>query len=551
MHRFNAFVPRRFLRDERGGIAIIACAFFMVGIACAALAVDAGSLYLEKRKAQGIADLAAMAAAGDLAHAQAAARATLIANKMNMGETTLTVELGHYEANASKAVAARFSIGALPINAARVTVTKPGRIYFAKSIANDCCQMTVTALAANAQLATFSLGTRLAALREGVVNNLLGGLLGGNVNLSLVDYNAIASANVGLLQFGKALATQLHLTGVSYNDVLSANASVGDVLSALIAVTPSASAQVALKKILNQSSAATVRVPLPSMVSFGPLGYLGVSDPVTGVDPQFNIMDIVNAATTISGNGKLLNLDLGATIPGVASLKLDVAIGQPAQQSPWAAVGQAGAKVHTAQIRARLVAEIGGTGLLAATRVRLPIFISGAYADGQLSNIACAANGTGSVSVSAKPGIAYAAIGEVSNADLTDFSSNPVPAKATMVDLLLIKVQGRTNPAVEVTNTSASTLTFSQADIDNKTVKRVLTRNIVETLVTSTVGNLDLELGPLTTNAVKPLINGLLSAVLAPLDQVVYTLLSSLGIRLGEVDVRVHGVRCGGAVLVG
>lgn len=541
----------RFCRDDKGGIAIIACAFFMVGIACAALAVDVGSLYLEKRKSQGIADLAAMAAAGDLAHAEAAARATLVANKMNMQETTFTVELGHYEANASKAVAARFVIGALPYNAARVTVTKPGKIFFAKTFADNCCQMTVTALAANAQLATFSLGTRLAALREGVVNSMLSGLLGGSVNLSVADYNAIASANVGLLQFGKALATQLNLTGVSYNEVLTANASVGNVLNALAAVTTSASAQVALRKIANQSSAASVSVPLPSMVSFGPLGYLGVSDPITGVDPQFNLMDIVNAATTIAGNGKLISIDLGATIPGVASLTLDVALGQPAQQSPWAAVGQAEAKVHTAQMRARLVAEVGGTGILAATRVRLPIFISGAYADGRLTNIACAADGTGSVTVGAKPGVAYATVGEVSDADLTNFNSNPVATKATMVDLLLIKVKAYTDPAIQVTNTSESSVTFSQSDINNKTIKRVSTRNIVETLVSSLVSGLHLELGPLTTSAVTPLIGGLLAPVASPLDQVVYTLLSSLGIRLGEVDVRVHGVRCGGSVLAG
>jgi uncharacterized membrane protein len=360
-----------------------------------------------------------------------------------------------------------------------------------------------------------------------------------------------AAANVGLLQFSKALATQLNLTGVSYNDLLSANVTVGNVLNALAAVTPSGSAQVALKKIANQSNAGTVKVPLPSMISFGPLGNLGVSDPITGVDPQFNIMDIVNAATTIAGNGKLISVDLGASIPGVASLQLDVAIGQPAQQSPWAAVGQKEAKVHTAQIRARLVAEVGGTGLLAATRVRLPIYISGAYADGRLANIACAADGTGSVTVAAKPGIAYAAIGEVSNADLTTFTSNPVPTKATMVDLLLIKVKGYSNPAIQATNTSESQVTFSQADINNKAVKRVSTKNMVETLVSSLVTGLQLELGPLTTGAVTPLIGSILAPVVSPLDQVVYTLLSSLGIRLGEVDVRVHGVRCGGAVLSG
>jgi Flp pilus assembly protein TadG len=144
-----------FRRDDHGGIAIIASAFFMVGITCSALAIDVGSLYLEKRNAQSITDLAAMAAAGDLAHAEAAARATLVANKIDIAAATVKVDLGHYDPKLATAVSARFTAGALPYNAARVTVTKPGRIFFAKTFVDDCCTMTVTAMSANAPAGRF------------------------------------------------------------------------------------------------------------------------------------------------------------------------------------------------------------------------------------------------------------------------------------------------------------------------------------------------------------------------------------------------------------
>lgn len=535
--------------DTRGGIAIMSGALFSVAIICAAFAVDLGSMYLEKRRTQGIVDLAAMAAAGDIANAQAAAEATLRANNINLNGSELQLEMGHYKPEVTTAVGARFQVGVLPLNAVRVTLRRPVDIYFARVFMNDCCSISVTALAANAQVATFSLGSRLAALRDGVVNQLLGGLLGGNVSLTAVDYNAIASANVGMFEFGQALATRLNIDAVTYKDVLDANVTVGDVINALASIAPDSTTRAALNSLAAQSSASFVTVPLQQVLSYGPLENMKLGEGLTFPDPRFNVMDLVTAAATISGNGRLISLDVGATIPGVAKLTLDVAIGDPVQQSPWAAVGEVGATVNTAQIRVRLVAEVGGQGLLAATRVRLPIYIDGAYATGRLANIACAADGSGSVSVAARPGIVAAHIGEVSNWDLTSFSPLVSPAKATIVDLALIKVKGRAS--IDVTNTSESTVSFSQAEIDNLTVKRVSTQNITETLVGSLLSRLSLELGPLTLPAVDPLVRNILTGVAAPLDQVVYTLLSTLGIRLGEVDVRVHGVRCRNSVLAG
>lgn len=539
----------RLRSDTHGGIAIMSGALFSVAIVCAAFAVDLGSMYLEKRRTQGIVDLAAMAAAGDIGRARAAAEATFNANHVSLSGADLEVELGHYKPEVSTAIGARFQVGVQPLNAARVTLRRPVNIFFAKVFMSDCCSVRVTALAANAQVATFSLGSRLAALRDGVVNQLLGGLLGGNITLTAVDYNSIASANVGLFQFGQALATQLNINAVTYKDVLDANVTVGDVIKALASVAPDSATRASLNSLAAQSSASFVRVPMSQVLSYGPLENQKLSEALNFPDPRLNIMDLVTAAATISGNGRLISLDLGASIPGLAKLTLDVAIGDPVQQSPWAGVGEVGATVNTAQIRVRLVAEVGGQGLLAATRVRLPIYIDGAYATGRLANIACAADGTGSVSVAARPGIVAAHIGEVTNWDLSSFNPHVSPAKATIVDLALIKVKGRAS--VDVTNTSESTVTFSQTEINNLTVKRVSTKNIAETLVSSLLSRLSLELGPLTVPAVDPLVRNILTGVAAPLDQVVYTLLSTLGIRLGEVDVRVHGVRCRNSVLTG
>ena len=70
------------------------------------------------------------------------------------------------------------------------------------------------------------------------------------------------------------------------------------------------------------------------------------------------------------------------------------------------------------------------------------------------------------------------------------------------------------------------------------------------------IGELDLDvrvgglgLG-LTSGAVRTALAASLGAVADPLDAAVYSLLSALGLRIGEADIRVQGVRCGRAVLV-
>ncbi len=66
--------------DARGTVAAIVCILLTVILWCGAFAVDVGSLYADRRRAQSAADLAAMAAAADLARAEDAARATLLDN---------------------------------------------------------------------------------------------------------------------------------------------------------------------------------------------------------------------------------------------------------------------------------------------------------------------------------------------------------------------------------------------------------------------------------------------------------------------------------------
>ena len=549
---------RRFVRNSAGSIAILSAAALPLSIGALALAVDMGSLYIERRQAQSAADLAAMAAAADLDHAEAAVAATLQANGID-STRSLTVIKGHYSPDPALPRESRFRPATDPINAVEVTFSKPGRIFFASVFIDQPIEMEVRALAANASLATFSIGSRLLAVRDGLLNALLSAMLGSSINLSAMSYESLINADIQLLGFMNALATEVNVTAGTFNDVLNASMTAGNVLNAAAATTAAdgnSSASAALQALAGQAGSASLSTPLSTLINLGPLGSASLAQPPPGLDAGVNAMDLVNGTAALANGTNQMALDLGATIPGVLSLKVDLTVGERQQHSPWVAVGQPGASVYTAQTRLRVIAEVGGSGLLAGVRVRLPIGIDIAFARATLSEVTCS-NGdrsTATAKISARPGIARAWVGELSSSSLANLTSEPSVSNARIVDTALIKVTGRAD--VSATNTSDTMLTFTQADVDAGTVKRVGTSNFVETLVTSLLGNLTLNvqiggLGLGLPGAVTQLVMNILRPVAAPLDQVIYSLLTTLGVHLGEADVRVHGIRCGTAVLAG
>ena len=86
---------RTLVRDSHAGISIATAFAMTMLIGAAALAVDVGSLYLDRRKLQGIADAAAMAAAGRPGEEQAAAERIIAAN-CDCGIRIAALTLGTY-----------------------------------------------------------------------------------------------------------------------------------------------------------------------------------------------------------------------------------------------------------------------------------------------------------------------------------------------------------------------------------------------------------------------------------------------------------------------
>ena len=115
--------PLRGLAEDTGGsVSMMMAMSFITLLGAAALAVDVGSLFLQSRKLQGIADLAAISAARDVGRATTAAQATAAENGWGR-PLNVQVALGRYDPDPALAPSARFQTGGSNPSAARVTVS--------------------------------------------------------------------------------------------------------------------------------------------------------------------------------------------------------------------------------------------------------------------------------------------------------------------------------------------------------------------------------------------------------------------------------------------
>ncbi|MDF3216055.1 MULTISPECIES: TadG family pilus assembly protein [Mesorhizobium] len=590
LHACNGIgrLARLMLSDRKANFTVMAALSAPVALALAAVAIDEASIYTERREAQAMVDLAAITAASNMTNVNAAVVTTLTDNGMPgvvvqssgqtiepaVGKTVVTVTPGRYVASGAN-VGQRFQASITPYNAVRVTLKKIPARYFASSLIPTPVIGT-QATASMTPQATFSVGSRLASLDGGILNALLGGLLGSNISLSVMDYNALISADVSVLSFVDGLATQLNLTGVSYSDVLASKATVGQIATAMANVPGLGNTAKAALQTIASKSTSTVQIPLSHLVDLGSVGKLGLGQRPAGLGVDASALGMLTAAAGLANGSKQVDVALGATIPGVLSTTLAIAIGEPPQSSPWLAVGEAGTVVRTAQTRIKLLVTVGvgnpnlggGISLLS---VKLPLNVEVAYAEAKLTDINCPTGPDSlKVTIAAKPGIAAVNLA-ASDADnsptaFADFSNPQSFSDANIADvslnLLLLKIPlilVKGSAGADITNVSPTNLVFNKTEIAAKTIKTTPTRDITQTLTTSLVDKLSLSVNALgilgldvtaLLGTVKPAVTTLLKTVTAPVDTLLYNLLDTLGVHLGVADVRVTGATCGRAVLV-
>lgn len=529
---------------------LFATAFSLSGV-IGAIAVDAAALYHERRMMQSAVDLAAISAARDTSNASAVAT-EVMADAGFTDTAGLVVTVGRYLPDEKKAPDARFTPGGSPSNAVRVSYERAGTLHFASSFTQSP-MIGATGLATVSPEVSFSLGSRLASLNGGIANAVLSALLGTKVNLSLVDYNNLAAARVDALSFLDALALKMGIKAGSYDDLLATNASAGDIAAALSGLVSGAE-RTALSTLALAGPGS--KVPIGKLLDLGRYGRLSLASADAAVDVDLSVLEILSAAAALADGTHQATINLGGSIPGIAALTVELSIGEPPQGGGWFAIGAAGTVVRTAQVRLRIEAQFLGNSILQNALIKLPLWVDVAHSEATVVSATCPdrshPNGTAKIAV--LPGVLELAIGQVTNAQMRDFAA-PLPVKPVRIlDALLLQISASAD--IKVAQTTPITLDFTSDDIGQARLKAAKTTTMVTSLGQSLLSNMKLDvsilglgLSPLNTivNALKTII----TPIAAPLDSILNTLLTTLGLGVGEADVRVYAVRCVTPVLVG
>jgi uncharacterized membrane protein len=546
---------KRFRADQRGNIAIMSAGGMILAICCAALGVDIGTIAADRRKTQAAADLAAIVAASNLSNATNAAQAAVTSNNYP-ASALVGVELGTYTANSAIAAQSRFVTPATgTANAARVSLQTATPLYFSHFFTgSNNFTIKTTATATTTAIASFSIGSRLASLNGGLLNSVLGSMLGTTLSLSVMDYNALLGARIDAFTFLSALATRVGLTGVTYDTLLKSNIKIGDILSAALsaqqAANGSGTATTALSTISQASASMTTKIAPGTLIDAGPYANL-----IVGVKPKngvnVSLYDLLQATAGIANGTNQIAASVSLGLPGIASAALTATIGARPQGSGWIAVGTQGISVHTAQTRVLLSIQLLGSG--SASLVNLPVYVEVASGTATLNKVGCGYPNvnTSSVTLGVTPGIVDAWIGNVTVADLNNVTTKPNPGPAPLVNLLGIPIVTAKAHA-GMGNTTPVSVDFSYSDITSQTKKTVNTTNFTSSLTGSLLGDLNISvlgLG-LAIPGLGGLVTSIISGATSSIDQLLAATLASLGVGIGQADVWVSGIRCDGAVLV-
>ncbi|MBC1182052.1 hypothetical protein HF680_05215 [Brevundimonas sp. WCHBH090558] len=536
----------RFGADRRGAVAVIAAV--AGGLLClfTAAVIDLGVLVLHTRRVQGAADLAALSAVRNLAQGEGAvsraAQATVEANVAPDVSVTVATALGVYTPDPAKARNDRFMTGGVKPNAARVEVTSRAPMFFTPVLlGRDQVRVTRRATATTGGAtpkAMVSIGSRLARLDGGVANQLLGGLTGSKVSLSVMDYRRLIDLDVNLLWFTDALATDLGVQIGDYDRLLATQVDAGRALRVLERVAGGQDGG-ALGKLASASVGTKVR--LGDLIGLEARSPDGIRE---GLDASVSAMDLVMAMLEVGGGDRQVALNLGVPA-GLADLKTSLAIGERPNRSPWLTVTADGQPIiRTAQarlyVRARMAQSLSGLA-----RVELPILIELAASEARLKSLSC--DPTRAVEVDVRPGLARASIGVVDEGRLGDFKTPLTPQRATLLSVLgLVSITGKAD--VEAADAGFRPLRFDAGDIDNQRAKTMASRGFASGAVASLLARLDVDVNVIGLGLGFGDLTRALGRLLEPLgpvlDGALNPVLDLLGLKLGEADVTVHGLSC-------
>lgn len=478
---------RSFLHDKRGSAVTVFAFSAMILSVMTAIVMNQVSFYMAKRKLQDAVDMAALMVmqSGDKTVANVKA---LIEEQMGEPITDVTVVQGNYTPDAGVGASGRFVANVTPYNAIQVDAKIAATKVMMAGMLGDNLQIDASARAAQRTSVSLVVGSRLVRLDGGLSEALLDATLGYSGKLTVMDYNSLASAQIDAVQFLQALNVEAGINALTFDDVLSAPVSVGDIIDAMIATTNDGTIDALLQAASPVSG--QDKVVLAEMIDLGSMTGLPINSLMAGQAMPLAVGEILTGSAALADSNNQVGVDLAGKVGGLSLANVSLDVGEKPQVLSYVGRAREGAEVSTSQFKLN-VGALGGNPL---TAVKLDVTM--ASAEIEVDDIKCHSDGTADVTLLA----------------LTEAAS--VGLKAPILPRITVALGSGEDKELE----------FTHAEIEAQVYKPVRS-------------GLGLQLGGLSV-AQKLLFN--------PVDD----LLEDLGLHVAEADVKVIEATCGSVGLV-
>ncbi|MBW2939491.1 pilus assembly protein TadG-related protein [Zhongshania aquimaris] len=317
-------ISSHFYRKQRGVTTLLAVLMMLSLFTFLAVVTDTGRLYLEKRSLQKNADLAAIETALLYCRDHSLDVESLTVADMNV----LSAQRNDFRGNDANSTATVTRNG----NAVTVALSyKVPASLFEQLLPSDDNEVNLTATAtakACEPTALISIRSNIAAVDGGVLNSVLGGLLGTTLNLTVGDWESLLDTNINLLNFFDALASEVGISAGNYDALLNADISLADLLdvgaNVLQADGASATPVSALQSIVSDIPGAISDLNLSEI--------LQIQDDAskTSLDVNLPLMQLLGSAVQLASVNSGIVADVAVPL-GIASATVKAKITEPAQ----------------------------------------------------------------------------------------------------------------------------------------------------------------------------------------------------------------------------
>lgn len=532
---------------KQQGATLIFVALWMGLVLAGLLVLDIGNLVWQKRELQKIADLSAMAGASRSAEwCEIDARDVALMNGAQSSDVV----------SASSMIwipGAPVQVPALPQNgnACQVKVERVVPYFFIWPTNSNSRGLSASAIAAmKPKLAAVHVRSTLLSLTSErdrtLMNVLIGGLLGGKLDIGLAGWNGLAKVDINLLNYLDSLAPKVNVDVGDYDDLLKAKVQIGDLVEVMLNAVrknnPTANVEIAaLQAILVKARVSKLTVVL------GDLLKLGTGSNRDALNLSTNILELLQVFLQVGNGSNALATNIEIPLVKIGLIYQGVNVGVRVVEKPQWKIGNPDREVieaSTAQIRLNLSLD------LLTIDVDLGLKVGGAKV--RLDDYSCNPN---------KKSMAIQSISSILSLDLSlHYGGGLSLVPRSTIGPVYINLPGKvSNGLIYIESPGLPPKTLDQTLVEkdwrevegNYTIIEsvgALVKNLIKDLANSSGGliaNLVRFLGWILTPLAEVL-EWIISKLLAPiLDPLLNEVLKVLGIDLVKYEVAGQ-INCGG-----